>query len=84
MGQRMTWEEMKKAYPDEWVAVVDYTTGDGGGFEGDVVYHADNKDVFCDELKKLIAQHGDVAMEFTGDRIKNPETPLLWQISHTV
>ncbi len=24
MGQKMTWEEMKKAYPDEWLLITDY------------------------------------------------------------
>ncbi len=83
MGQHMTWEEMKQAYPDEWVAVVQYTSNESGGVDGDVVYHANDKDLFYKELKKLVMKHGDVAMEFTGARIKNPDIPLLWQISHT-
>lgn len=83
MGQKMRWREMKEVYPDEWVAVVDYTSTEGDGIDGEVVYHANDKDAFCHELKNLIATYGDVAMEFTGDRITNPEIPLLWQITHT-
>lgn len=30
MGQKMTWEEMKKAYPDEWLLVTDYETDQFG------------------------------------------------------
>ncbi|MFH0799502.1 MAG: hypothetical protein V2A66_04895 [Pseudomonadota bacterium] len=83
MGQKMTWEEMKKAFPDEWIAVVNYTSNEAGDVDGDVVYHSNNKDDFYRDLEKLVKKYGDVAMEYTGERIKNPEIPLLWQISHT-
>lgn len=83
MGQRMTWEEMKKAYPDEWVAVINYTSNDIGDVDGEVVNHSNDKDAFYRNLKGLVQKYGEVAMEYTGERIKNPEVPLLWQISHT-
>ena len=28
--KRMTWEEMKKAYPDEWLLITDYETDESG------------------------------------------------------
>lgn len=41
MGQRMTWEEMKKAYPDELVLVTDYELdADGEIMPGVVERHA--------------------------------------------
>lgn len=83
MGQKMTWEEMKEAFPDEWVAVVNYTSNDVGDVGGEVVGHSKDKEAFYGVLKKLVQKYGDVAMEYTGVRIKNPEVPLLWQISRT-
>lgn len=83
MAQHMTWAEMKKTYPDQWVAVANYTSNDAGGVDGEVLYHSGNKEEFYMELKKLLPRYGDVAMEFTGTRIKNPDVPQLWQISPT-
>lgn len=83
MGQRMSWNEMKTAYPNEWIAVVHYTSNEFGDIDGEVVGHSKDKDAFYHELKGLVQQYGDVAMEYTGDRIKNPDVPLLWQISST-
>ncbi len=38
MRQKMTWDEMKKAYPDEWLLITDYETDASGymlsGIEG--------------------------------------------------
>ncbi len=52
MGQRMTWEEMKKAYPDEWLRIVDYEFDDKGEVKiGTVVYHSSSKeDVYSQPL----------------------------------
>lgn len=45
MGQKMTWEEMKKAYPDEWLRLTDYEFDDTGEIkEGVVVYHSASKE----------------------------------------
>ena len=44
MGQRMTWEEMKKAYPDEWIRVADYEIDETGHLRcGVVLYHSTSK-----------------------------------------
>lgn len=83
MAQRMTWAEMKKAYPNEWVAVANYVSDDVGDVDGDVIYHSDDKDEFYKRLGNLVPQYHDVAMRYTGHRIKNEEIPLLWQISRT-
>jgi hypothetical protein len=83
MGQRMRWDEMKKAYPDEWVAVINYTSDECGDVDGEVVAHSRDKGAFYEELNALVPRYHDVAMRYTGERIKNAEIPLLWQISRT-
>lgn len=84
MGQRMKWKEMKEVFPDEWVAVVNYTSDECGDVDGEVVAHSDNKSAFYEDLRLLVPRYHDVAMRYTGERVKNAEIPFLWQISHTV
>lgn len=52
MGRKMTWEEMKKAFPDEWLRIVDYEFDDYGEIKiGTVVYHSSSKeDVYSQPL----------------------------------
>jgi hypothetical protein len=82
MGQKMTWDEMKKTYPDEWVAVVNYTSDEVGNVEGEVVFHSNDKSEFYRHAKDVVSQYGGMAMRYTGELIKNAEVPLLWQISN--
>lgn len=84
MGSRMRWIEIKNTYPDEWVAVVNYNTDKKGNIDGEVVAHSTDKDVFYHEAGKLLSIYKTVAMRYTGECIKNPEIPLLWQITHSV
>lgn len=45
MGQRMTWEEIKKAYPDEWLRLVNFEFDDAGEIKcAEVLYHSASKD----------------------------------------
>ena len=45
MGQKMTWEEMVKAFPDEWIRVINYEFNDTGEIKsGEVVYHSPSKE----------------------------------------
>ena len=37
MGQRMTWEEMKKAYPDEWLLITEYELDEYGEVKRGIV-----------------------------------------------
>ena len=80
MGRKMTWEEIKKQYPDEWVAVVNYESDEVGNVDGEVAIHLSDKDEFYRELSDVLSQHRNVAVKFTGELIKNAEIPLLWQI----
>lgn len=83
MGQKMTWEEMKKAFPDEWVAVVNYTSDDVGNVDGEVVVHSNEKSEFYNRVEETIKQYNGMAVRYTGELVKNAEIPLLWQITHT-
>ena len=64
MPQKMTWEEMKKAYPDEWLLITDYETDKFGGVTaGTVERHSkDDQEVFA-----LPAITKDCAFEYTGE-----------------
>ena len=64
MGQKMTWEEMKKAFPDEWLLITDYETDKYGNVAfGTVERHSkDDQEVFA-----LPAIDKDCAFEYTGE-----------------
>jgi hypothetical protein len=86
INNRMTWSQLQKSFPDEWVALADYTEDDNADeedLEGVVVVHHPDRKAFHEKLGKVLPEYGDVAVRFTGDTIKNPEIPLLWQISDT-
>lgn len=83
MGQKMKWDEIKRQFPDEWVAVVNYTTDDAGEIEGEIAVHSTDKSAFYRSAKNVVSQYGGMAMRYTGTLISNAETPLLWQISDT-
>jgi len=38
-GERLTWEEMKQRYPDQWLVVVDFERAERGGIRSGVVAH---------------------------------------------
>lgn len=87
MGQRMTWEEMKTAYPDEWIAIVD-EDGDVEAPYGNIcgtvlTHHADERE-FTKLLKPLMLPNRLVDIRYSGELLpENPVGPVLWQISHT-
>jgi hypothetical protein len=63
MGEKMTWEEMKKAFPDEWLLIVDYEVDKYGHVsQGHVERHSKDKD----EVYRLPAVEKDCAFEYTG------------------
>jgi hypothetical protein len=64
MGQKMTWKEMKQAFPDEWLLITDYEDDEMGQVkEGVVVRHSRvKKEVFCPpDIDK------DCAFKYTGE-----------------
>lgn len=86
--QRMTWDEMQKMYPDEWVAIAEEKqTADlpYGSAEGVVVAHATNDDEFTAQIKKLPHSIRDIDIRFTGEVLPdNPIGPVLWRISDSL
>ncbi|MFH1829365.1 MAG: hypothetical protein ABH871_01125 [Pseudomonadota bacterium] len=83
MGQKMSWEELVKTYPDEWVALSDYEQDGAIEIVGTVIAHDPDKKIFHEKVRKLMPQCHDIAVRYTGQLIKNPDIPLLWQITHT-
>lgn len=83
MNKKMTWEEVKRVYPDEWVALTDYHTYNGTDVDGTVVVHHSERTHFRSLLKSLPPHIDNISVRYTGVRIKNPELPLLWQITNT-
>ncbi|MFH1654912.1 MAG: hypothetical protein ABIE74_12800 [Pseudomonadota bacterium] len=64
MGQKMTWDEMKKAYPDEWLLITDFKIDKYGGVaDGVVERHSKNdKEVFA-----LPSLGKNCAFRYTGE-----------------
>lgn len=83
MNQKMTWEEVKRTYPDEWVALVDYDSNCESDIEGRVVVHHSQRKTFYTLAKEIFPQYRDMAIRFTGQLRINPDIPLLWQIFDT-
>lgn len=64
MAQRMTWDAMKTAFPDEWLLIADFETDDSGRLlNGIVVRHSKNKDVVY--AKPALEQ--STAFRYTGE-----------------
>jgi hypothetical protein len=64
MGRKMTWDEMKVNYPDEWLLIVDYDLDDSGHLVcGVVERHSKRKEnVYTDPVINKSA-----AFRFTGE-----------------
>lgn len=64
MGQKMTWQEMRQAYPDEWLLITDYVVDKSGQIlSGMVERHSKDKD----EVYRLPRLHKPTAFEYTGE-----------------
>lgn len=64
MAQRMTWEEMKKTFPDEWLLITDYETDQHGHvIAGVVERHSAEKD----EVYRLPTIKKSSAFKYTGE-----------------
>ena len=63
MGDRMTWEEIQKKYPDQWVGLVDvkYVDDDGISVESAVVKYADKSK---SDLTRLVLK-GEIISRYT-------------------
>lgn len=74
---------MVAAYPDEWVALADYKEDGAISIIGTVITHNPDKKAFHEKVRELMPQYRNIAVRYTGPLVKNPEIPLLWQITHT-
>ncbi|MDO8526901.1 MAG: hypothetical protein Q7T03_04340 [Deltaproteobacteria bacterium] len=83
MTEKINWAEMVKTYPDEWVALANYEQSGAVEISGTVIAHNPDKKIFHKTIRELMPVYRDIAVRFTGPLIKNPEIPLLWQITHT-
>ena len=64
MEKRMTWEEMKSAYPDEWLLIVDWQDDPSGHLmSGIVERHSKEKS----EVFRLPTLNRDCAFRYTGE-----------------
>lgn len=64
MPQRMTWKEMKKRYPEEWLLITDYERDQFGNVSvGVVERHSANKD----EVYRHPPIKKNCAFEYTGE-----------------
>ena len=64
MNKKMTWEEMKKAYPDEWLLITDYDLDKYGEIKiGIVQYHTHN----MDDIAKTPTLRKNTAFRYTGE-----------------
>ncbi|OGQ22867.1 MAG: hypothetical protein A3I05_01715 [Deltaproteobacteria bacterium RIFCSPLOWO2_02_FULL_44_10] len=62
--QKMTWEEMKQQFPDEWLLITDFDTDDSGHLlSGVVVKHSASKK----EIYQKPALSTPTAFRYTGE-----------------
>lgn len=83
MGEKMNWDELVRAFPNEWVALANYEQVGAIEVTGLVIAHNANKKAFHKTVRTLMPTYHNIAVRYTGQLIKNPEIPLLWQITHT-
>jgi len=64
MPKKMTWKEMKKNYPNEWLMIVDYETDKSGHITSGIVerHSYDKKSVYSP-----LSMNKDCAFKYTGE-----------------
>ena len=80
MQHHMTWEKICKSYPNEWVVVVEYERKGPVEVDGVVVAHGIQKSDLSGLVSQAMQKHGQAAVRYTGELIRESELPLLWQI----
>ncbi|MBI4861154.1 MAG: hypothetical protein HY815_12985 [Candidatus Riflebacteria bacterium] len=64
MGEKLTWDEIKKRFPDEWVVLVDSSFNENEDLtEGTVFAHGSNRDTIYDQCRRAPSPF---AVRFTG------------------
>lgn len=83
MTYAMTWNEICRTHPDEWVVVVNYENKGAVEVDGVVVTHSPQKSLLRGQIANAIQHYGRAAVRYTGELVLESDLPLLWQISHT-
>lgn len=64
MATRMTWEEMKRIYTDQWLLIVDYDLDENGHLKiGVVERHSKNKN----DIYEPAVSNKSIAFRYTGE-----------------
>lgn len=64
MGEKITWEEMKTKYPDEWLLIEDYDLDESGHLKNGIVKsHSRNKT----EIYRESVHTKNIAFRYTGE-----------------
>lgn len=64
MGKKITWAEMKKQYPGEWLMIEDYDLDASGHLEKGIVTHHSNSKT---ALYNSLTRSRTVAFRYTGE-----------------
>jgi hypothetical protein len=64
MARKMTWDEMKNEFPDEWVLIINYELDNSGHIKSGIVdRHSKNKA----EVYSPPIEHNPIALRYTGE-----------------
>jgi hypothetical protein len=63
VADKLTWDEIKKHYPDEWVVLVDFVDGEDEVSEGALFFHSKDRDAAYDRCRSAPSPF---AIRFTG------------------
>ena len=64
MGKKMTWEDMKKQFPNEWLLITDFELDESGHLVAGIVdRHSKDKEV----VYRLPALDRSTAFRYTGE-----------------
>lgn len=75
MATQISWEEVTRIYPDEWVAFANYQLTGPIEVKGEIIAHHSQKQQFYQQLQHIREHYPNIAVRFTGVLVKNPEIP---------
>jgi len=64
MAKKLTWSEMKKQYPDEWLLIIDFELDESGHLKSGLVERHSKKK---SDIYKSPAPNKSVAFRYTGE-----------------
>lgn len=70
MTEKLTWEEIKKKYPNEWVTIVEHESDDLGYVtSGKVIFHHPKKKEYSPRFAEIVknSNYMEFASLFTGE-----------------